>query len=255
MSTRVKNDLKNESLELLRDYQISQSNELRNELVKLNIGLVRKEVHHWLHQCSESYDDLLQVGCIGLIRAIERFDMSKGNAFSSFAIPYIRGEIQHYLRDKSPSVRVPRHWLTLERQSAVVMKDLQVQLNRHPTDTEVAIALDISVEEWQEIKLACRNRAPLSLDAPVQDDEEGATCLGELVPDNRYRSFQLAQEDQIRLQQALSKLEERTREILEFVFLYDLTQKETAERLGISAVTVSRRVKKGLDLLKEIMTK
>jgi RNA polymerase sigma-B factor len=254
MSTRVKNDLKNESLELLRDYQNSQSNELRNELVRLNIGLVRKEVHHWLHQCSESYDDLLQVGCIGLIRAIERFDMSKGNAFSSFAIPYIRGEIQHYLRDKSPSVRVPRHWLTLERQSAGLVKELQVQLNRYPTDTEVAAALEISVGEWQEIKLACRNRAPLSLDAPVQDEEEGAACLGELVPDNRYRSFQLAQEDRIRLQQALSKLEERTREILEFVFLYDLTQKETAERLGISAVTVSRRVKKGLDLLKEMMT-
>jgi len=76
-----------------------------------------------------------------------------------------------------------------------------------------------------------------------------------LVPDSKYRSFQLAQEDQIRVQQALAMLEQRTREILEFVFLYDLTQKETAERLGISAVTVSRRVKKGLDLLKEIMTK
>ena len=89
----------------------------------------------------------------------------------------------------------------------------------------------------------------------MQDEDEGATCLGELVPDNKYRSFQLAQEDRIRVQQALSLLEQRTREILEFVFLYDLTQKETAERLGISAVTVSRRVKKGLDLLKEIMTK
>ena len=89
----------------------------------------------------------------------------------------------------------------------------------------------------------------------MQDEDEGATCLGELVPDTKYRSFQLAQEDQIRVQQALAMLEQRTREILEFVFLYDLTQKETAERLGISAVTVSRRVKKGLDLLKEIMTK
>ncbi|CBN54894.1 RNA polymerase sigma factor SigF [Kamptonema sp. PCC 6506] len=255
MSTRVNNDLKTESLQLLREYQQAPSNEVRNELVKLNIGLVRKEVHHWLHQCTESYDDLLQVGSIGLIRAIERFDMSKGNAFSSFAIPYIRGEIQHYLRDKSPSVRVPRHWLTLERQSSSIVKDLQVRLNRHPTDIEVATALNISVGEWQEIKLACRNRSPLSLDAPLQDEEEGATCLGELVPDNRYRSFQLAQEDRIRLQQALAKLEERTREILEFVFLYDLTQKETAERLGISAVTVSRRVKKGLDSLKEMMTK
>ncbi|MEG4227212.1 RNA polymerase sigma factor SigF [Microcoleus sp. N9_B2] len=255
MSTTVPNELKSENLQLLREYQLSGSNAIRNQLVKLNIGLVRKEVYHWINQCGESYDDLLQVGCIGLIRAIERFDIAKGHAFSSFAIPYIRGEIQHYLRDKSPCVRFPRHWQSLERKSVAAIKDLQVQLNRKPTDAEVAAVLEVSVEEWREIKLAHLNRSPLSLDAPVQDEDEGATCLGELMPDSKYRSFQLAQEDQIRVQQALAMLEQRTREILEFVFLYDLTQKETAERLGISAVTVSRRVKKGLDLLKEIMTK
>jgi RNA polymerase sigma-B factor len=256
LTNELKSDnLKSENLELLRQYQDSGSHEVRNRLVQINIGLVRKEVHHWINQCGESYDDLLQVGCIGLIGAIERFDMSKGHAFSSFAIPYIRGEIQHYLRDKSPSVRVPRHWLSLQRKSAAVVKDLQVRLNRQPGDAEIASALNISVQEWQQIELARLNQSPLSLDAPVQDEEEGAISLGELVPDSKYRSFQLAQEDQIRLQQALSQLEKRTREILEFVFLYDLTQKETAERLGISAVTVSRRVKKGLDLLKEIMTK
>jgi RNA polymerase sigma-B factor len=87
----------------------------------------------------------------------------------------------------------------------------------------------------------------------MRDEEEGSTSLGDLVPDAQYQSFQLAQEDQIRLQQALHQLENRTREVLEFVFLYDLTQKETAERLGISAVTVSRRVKRGLKLLKKLM--
>ena len=254
MSTTITNELKSECFQLLREYQREPSNELRNQLVELNIGLVRKEVHHWIHQCTESYDDLLQVGCIGLIGAIERFDMSKGNAFSSFAIPYIRGEIQHYLRDKSPSLRVPRQWLELDRQAVGVIQQLQMKLKRQPTDMEVATELQISLTQWQEIKLACRNRAPLSLDAPVSDEEEGTIALGELVPDSRYRSFQLAQEDQIRLQQALATLEDQTRKILEFVFLYDLTQKETAERMGISAVTVSRRVKKGLDVLKEMMT-
>lgn len=253
MLTTVSKEVKSESLELLREYQRSPSTKLRNEIVKLNFGLVRKEVHHWMQQCTESYDDLLQVGSLGLIRAIERFDMSKGHAFSSFAIPYIRGEIQHYLRDKSPSVRIPRNWLALQRQATKEIQRLQQELNRHPRDAEVADALEISVAEWQEVKLACRNRAPLSLDAPVQDEEEGATSLGELVPDSGYRSFQLAQEDQIRLQQALGKLEEGTRKVLEFVFLHDLTQKETAERMGISSVTVSRRVKKGLNSLKKLM--
>ncbi|MGB3509809.1 MAG: RNA polymerase sigma factor SigF [Microcoleaceae cyanobacterium] len=254
MSTTLTKKLKSENLELLRQYQQSPSTHIRNQLVKLNIGLVRKEVYHWLNKCTETYDDLLQVGCLGLIRAIERFDILKGRAFSSFATPYIRGEIQHYLRDKSPSVRIPRNWLALERQSTRVTQDLRLQLKRKPTDLEVASALDISLEQWQEIQLACRNRALLSLDAPVQDEQDdGATCLGELLPDTQYRSFQLAQEDQIRLQQALAKLEEGTRKVLEFVFLCDLTQKETAERMGISAVTVSRRVKKGLKSLKKIM--
>lgn len=253
MSSSVTNDLKSESLQLLREYQKCPSAQIRNRLVELNFGLVRKEAHHWINQCTESYEDLLQVGCIGLIRAIERFDMSKGHAFSSFAIPYIRGEIQHYLRDKSPSVRIPRRWQTLQRQAVWVIRDLQVKLHRYPSDAEIAVALDIPLTEWQEIKLACQNRALLSLDAPIRDEENGTSSLGELVPDNRYRSFQLAQEDQLRLQQALVRLENRTREILEFVFLQDLTQKETAERLGISAVTVSRRVKKGLESLQHFM--
>lgn len=253
MSTTANYELKSESLHLLREYQKTPCPATRNRLVELNFGLVRKEAHHWINQCTESYEDLIQVGCIGLIHAIERFDMSKGHAFSSFAIPYIRGEIQHYLRDKSPSVRIPRRWQTLQRQAVLVIREFQTHQNRQPSDLEVAEALEISLAEWQEIKLACQNRTLLSLDAPLGDEETAASSLGELVPDTRYRSFQLAQEDQIRLQQALIQLEKRTREILEFVFLYDLTQKETAERLGISAVTVSRRVKKGLHSLQKFM--
>jgi RNA polymerase sigma-B factor len=253
MSTTITNELKHEIWQLLREYQDSRTEAVRNQLVNLNFGLVRKEAHYWLNQCHESYDDLLQVGCLGLIRAIEKFEISKGHAFSSYAIPYIRGEIQHYLRDKGVTVRIPRRWLALQQQAIGVTRSLREKYNRQPTDVELAAALEISPNEWQEIKLAWVNRAPLSLDVPIQDGEEGATCLGELVPDPHYRSFQLAQEDQLRLQQALVQLEQRTREVLECVFLHDLTQKQVAEHLGISVVTVSRRVKKGLDLLKNIM--
>lgn len=249
----VNNELKRESIQLLREYQQSRSATVRNQLVKLNFGLVRKEAHYWINQCTESYDDLLQVGCMGLIRAIERFDLSKGYAFSSFAVPYIRGEIQHYLRDKGVTVRIPRRWLALQQQAVGIYRDWREKYNRQPNDSEVAAALLVSPAEWQEIKLAWQNRSPLSLDVPVQDAEEGTTSLGDLVPDTQYRSFQLVQEDQIRLQQALVQLEKRTREVLEFVFLHDLTHKEAAERLNISVVTVSRRIKKGLYLLKQLM--
>ncbi len=250
----VSTDLRSTSLQLLRAYQASPTARLRNELVELNFGLLRREAHHWVNQCNESYEDLIQVGCIGLIRAIERFDLTKGVAFSCFAIPYIRGEIQHYLRDKSPSVRMPRRWQAIQGQAVAQMRQLHDQLGRPPTDAEMAQALDLATPEWQEIKTAFQNRAVLSLDAPVAADaDDGTASLMELMPDPQHRSFQLAQEDQIRLQQALVHLEQLTQQVLEFVFLHDLTQKETAERLGISTVTVSRRVKKGLESLRQIM--
>jgi RNA polymerase sigma-B factor len=245
--------IKSESLEILTTYQRNRSPQLRNRLVQMNIGLVRREAHRWLHSSGESFDDLMQVGSLGLIRAIERFDMQKGYAFSSFAIPYIRGEIQHYLRDKGTVVRIPRRWQTLQNQSAKAIRSLQENLNRRPSDQEVADELEITIEEWQQVRIASSNRNLLSLDAPVKESDSGTSSLGDLLPDSRYRSFQLAQEDQIRLQQALSQLEKRTREVVESVFLQDLTQKETAERLGISSVTVSRRVKKGLKHLQVIM--
>jgi RNA polymerase sigma-B factor len=253
MPTTASNELKNEIWQLLRQYEQSRSETVRNQLVKLNFGLVKKEAHYWMHQCHENYDDLVQVGYLGLIRAIEKFQISKGHAFSSFAIPYIRGEIQHYLRDKGVTVRIPRRYLAIQQQAIGVSRKLREKYNRQPTDAEIAAALDISTSEWQDIKLAWANRSPLSLDVPIVDGEEGTTSLGELVPDPKYRSFQLAQEDQIRLQQALVQLEKCTREVLEYVFLHDLTQKQVAEHMGISVVTVSRRVKKGLDLLKKMM--
>jgi RNA polymerase sigma-B factor len=246
-------DLKNDSLLLLKAYQDNPSSGLRNQIVELNFGLVRKEAYHWIGQCQENYDDLVQVGALGLIRAIERFDISRGYAFSSFALPYIRGEIQHYLRDKSPSVRIPRRWQTLQRQAVTVIRKLQSDLHRHPTDPEIAQALEITMSEWQDVKVSLKNRALVSLDAPIADDDQGSVSLGDMMPDHQYRSFQLAQEDQIRIQQALQQVEKLTRQVLEFVFLHDLTQKETAERLGISSVTVSRRVKKGIETLKVLL--
>ncbi len=252
MSITTSQQIKLETQTLFQEYQATQDLELRNQIVEKNLGLVRKEALHWSNQCKENYEDLQQVACIGLVRAIERFDSTKGCAFSSFAIPYIRGEIQHYLRDRGYSIRIPRRWLDLKRQGQQITRELREELKRQPTDREIAERLGISLEEWFEVELAHQNREPISLDI-YTGSEDDKTSLGDLLPDNKYRSFQLAEEDKIRLHNALLNLEERTREVLEFVFLYDLTQKETANKLGVSVVTVSRRLKKGLSLMKKLV--
>lgn len=251
-SSEFSRDCKTETLELLKTYRKQPSSRLLDRLVKLNIGLVKKEVGYWLCQCSEAYDDLLQVGSIGLIGAIEKFEINRGYAFSSFATRYIRGEIQHYLRDKSSTLRVPRRWLEIYQQAYRVARQLRSDLNREPSDRELSDALGISIAEWQDIKLAYRNRSPMSLDAPLNSHEANSTSLGELVPDPRYHLQQL-REDSIRLEEALMRLEGRTREIVEFVYLEDLTQRQVAKMLGVSAVTISRQVKKGLSTLKDLM--
>ena len=244
---------KQETLEILQAYRTSPSIKLRNQLVNLNIGLVRREAYHWKNQCQESFEDLMQVGSIGLINAIERFDVSKGNAFSSFAVPYIKGEIQHYLRDKSPTVRMPRAWLTTYNQGCKIIRNKRAETGREPSSQEIANELGITVSEWYDIKLACQNRSPISLDTPINQSEDSSTSIGDLVTDHKYQSFQLAQEDNLRLQQALDLLEDRTREVVEFVFLKEFTHREVADTLGISAVTVSRQLKKGLIALKKIL--
>ncbi|AFZ54542.1 RNA polymerase sigma factor SigF [Cyanobacterium aponinum UTEX 3222] len=249
---KTHSEYKQENEKLFVNYRQNRDLRVRNQILELNMGLVRKEVCHWLNQCQENYDDLLQVGCIGLIRAIDRYDIEKGFAFSSFAVPYVRGEIQHYLRDKGYSIRIPRRCLELKNQSNRIVRKLRNELNRQPTDQEIARELGVSLQEWHDVKLAHQNREPISLDINANDEDERST-LGDCLPDHQYRSFQLAQEDKIRLQNALSQLEDGTRKVLEFVFLQDLTQKETADILGVSVITVSRRIKKGIVKMRNLI--
>jgi RNA polymerase sigma-B factor len=241
-------ELKNASLQLFKDYQQSRSVEIRNRLVMMNLGCVRKEAYHWASQSTESYEDLVQVGSLGLIRAIERFDLSQGYALTSFAVPYIQGDIRHYLRDRQSLVKIPRRWQTLQFQSNQITQQFQIQQHRQPTDAEISRALKISLNEWRSVRLAKQNRVPLSLDRPM----EGSDCSLQDSLQNSLES-QWLQEDRLYLHHVLSQIETQIREVLEFVFLHDLTQKETAEKLGISVLTVSRRLNKGLQLLRSLM--
>lgn len=240
-------------MELLVSYHTTPSVPLRNQLVKLNIGLVRKVAHRVAYQCAEPYEDLEQIGYLGLISAIERFDPTQGCAFSSFAVPYIRGEMLHFLRDRAASVRIPRRLQQISKDGQKNRQSLTEKLGRQPSDQEVADSLNVSVYEWRASRTATKNRIPLSLDATVSQRTDSAFTLGDTLLDARDLALQNIEEDQIQLHQALSQLEDKTREVIEFVFLNQLSRKEVAERIGISPMTVTRRIQKGMQQLVSLL--
>ncbi|WP_088894632.1 RNA polymerase sigma factor SigF [Leptolyngbya ohadii] len=243
----TQSSLRSDSMELLMAYKQNPSVALRNRLVRLNAGLVRKIAHQICHKCSEPYEDLEQIGYLGLIRAIERFDPSQGCAFSSFAVPYIRGEMLHFLRDRGNAVKVPRRLQDLDKEGQRVRTELTKQLGRTPEDSEIAERLGVSAGEWREVKMAMRNRMPLSLDATISQQADSPMTLGETLPDTHYQTLQKLEEDRQQLQRALNQLEEKTRAAIEFVFFNDLSRKEVAERIGVSPMTVTRRIHRGLE--------
>ncbi len=247
MASSKSAQLRSRGMELLMQYKQDRSVRLRNELVRLNAGLVRKIAHRVSHQCAEPYEDLEQIGYIGLIRSIERFDPSQGCAFSSFAVPYIRGEMLHFLRDRGTTVKIPRRWQDLQKEGQKRQAELIREYGRQPSDIEMAAALEVSVQEWRQVKLANKNRMPLSLDATVCHQIDSSITLGDTLPDAHYQLLQGLEEDRQQIQRAMNQLEEKTRSAIEFVFFKGLSRKEVAERIGVSPMTVTRRIQRGVE--------
>jgi RNA polymerase sigma-B factor len=153
----------------------------------------------------------------------------------------------HFLRDRSSSVKVPRRWQDLQKEGQKARVALAKDLGRQPVDTEIAEKLGICIQEWREIKMAVKNRLPLSLDATVSQQIDSSITLGETLPDAHYQTLQRLEEDRQQLLHALGQLEEKTRAAIEFVFFNDLSRKEAAERIGVSPMTVTRRIQRGLE--------
>ncbi|MFP4296726.1 MAG: RNA polymerase sigma factor SigF [Spirulinaceae cyanobacterium] len=249
----VTQSLRAKGIELLVAYNRTPTLELRNKIVKLNLGLVRKVAHQVSQQCAEPYDDLEQTGYLGLIRAIERFDPHQGTAFSSFALPYIRGEMLHYLRDKSSVLRIPRRWQELYSKGRKVRKTLSYELGRPARETEVAEALNVSWQEWRDCLLATENRRLLSLDAKVNSYKEDALTLAETITDTKEQDRQSLQEHRLQIHGALSQLEERTQTAVDLVYLREYSRKEAAKSIGISPMTVTRHLNKGMNQLESLL--
>ena len=216
---------------------------VRNTLVELNMALVKFAAARFRSR-SEPMADIIQVGTIGLIKAINRFESGRGLEFATFALPTITGEIKRFFRDTSWAVRVPRRLQELRLDLARATDALQQELDRAPTTAELAGRLGLSEAEVEEGLRAGRAYTAGSLDAAAEEGESPGARIG-------YEDAAMARvEDHESLRPLIAELSPRDRQILSLRFGSDLTQSEIGAELGLSQMHVSRLLTRTLGRLR-----
>ena len=231
-----------ESAALLRVYGETGDAGARERLIELHLPLVRALARRYAN-CGEQLDDLVQVGSIGLIEAIDRYDSERGSEFVRFAAPTICGEIKRHLRDRSSTVRIPRRLDELSRRLRPSSADLAARLRRAPTASELARAAGEDERDVAEALATERARTTVPLSEPA----DGAGELGKaIVVDDAFESC----DDRLLLSAGFRTLDARQRRILHLRYFAGLSQAEIARELGISEMQVSRGLKAALERLR-----
>ena len=220
----------------------------REELVERFLPFARDLALRYTY-ADESFDDLMQVASVGLIKAVDRFDPDRGAKFTSYAAPTILGELKRHFRDKGWALHVARD---LQERTLAVNREteaLSKRLGRSPRPREVALALRLSVEQVLEAQEAAASYEAASLDAPTARDDEESAALVDLLG-GEDSAYELVEErDAIaRTWKALPDVE---REVLELRFTSDLTQREIGERIGYSQMHVSRLLRRSLSRMQD----
>src|SRR5215216_2342361 len=242
-TTRV---ARNSDGELLRRYHEQGDVAARQELIERHVDFVRRLAQRYARR-GEQLDDLTQVGCVGLIKAIDRFDGSFGASLTTYAAPNILGEIKRHFRDRGWSVRVPREIQELNVKLTRVVDQLTTKLGRSPSVDELAAATGASVEQVLEALESSSAYSALSLSEGPDPDEEGGGPMDTLGEEDG--GFELS-ENRMTLANGIQRLPARERAILHLRFFEGLTQSEIADRVGISQMHVSRLIRNSLDRLR-----
>lgn len=229
--------------ELFRLYKEKGDEEARDQLIVSHLNLVRFLASKFKNR-GEPLDDLVQVGTIGLIKAIDRFDPERGLEFTTYATPTILGEIKRHFRDKGWSIRVPRRLQELSAKVNQATDELTVELQRSPSVEEIAAKLGVGAEEILEAMESSGAYTSVSLEAggSSEDDEAPALIdrLGSVDEDLD------ASDDRMVIDDAIRDFSPREQEIVRMRFIDGLTQVEIAKRLGVSQVQVSRLLRRTL---------
>ncbi|MEU9230385.1 RNA polymerase sigma factor SigF [Streptomyces massasporeus] len=223
----------------------------RNTLIEMNISLVRYAAARFRSRGPEEMEDIVQVGTIGLIKAIDRFEISREVEFTSFAVPYIVGEIKRFFRDTSWAVHVPRRLQEARVQLARATEELRSRLGRTPTVKELSQLMCLSEEEVNEARLASNGYNSSSLDAAISSSEDGETALADFIG-TEDAALELV-EDFHALAPLIAELDERDRRIIHLRFVEERTQAQIGEHLGVSQMHVSRLLNRTLTRLREGM--
>ncbi|MFC9278420.1 RNA polymerase sigma factor SigF [Streptomyces collinus] len=223
----------------------------RNTLIEMNMSLVRYAAGRFRSRGPEEMEDIVQVGMIGLIKAIDRFELSREAEFTSFAIPYIVGEIKRFFRDTTWAVHVPRRLQEARVQLARATEELRSRLGRTPTVKELSELMSLPEEEVQEARLAANGYNSSSLDAAISGSEDGETVLQDFIG-TEDQALELV-EDFHALAPLIAELDERDRRIIHMRFVEELTQAQIGEHLGVSQMHVSRLLSRCLARLREGM--
>ncbi len=238
---------KDRTRELFRRFKEEGDEDAREQLIMSHLNLVRFLASKFKNR-GEPLDDLVQVGTIGLIKAIDRFDTTRGLEFTTFATPTIMGEIKRHFRDKGWSVRVPRRLQELSSKVNQVTDELTKDLQRSPSVEEIAEALDSNVDEVLEAMESSSAYSSVPLEAGGQGDDEAPSVIDHYVTEDEDLA---ASDDRMVLEETVRDFSPREQEIIRMRFLEGMTQVEIAKKLGISQVQVSRLLRRTLQKVQE----
>lgn len=225
---------------LLRRYHERGDLEARRELVERMMPLVRHIARRYANR-GEPLDDLVQVGAVGLIKAVDRFDVDRGVKLSTFAAPNIAGEIKRHFRDRGWSIRVPRDIQELNAKLTRATDRLTTKLQRSPTIAELAEAVGATEDQVLDAMQGAQNYSTVSFEEPIGDNRTALEVLG--AEDDNF----MTAERRVLLAGGMGALAEREQEIIRLRFFEGLTQREIADRVGMSQMHVSRLIRRSLD--------
>ncbi|WP_306338756.1 SigB/SigF/SigG family RNA polymerase sigma factor [Streptomyces sp. KL118A] len=214
---------------------------VRNALIEMNLSLVQYAASRFKHRGQQEMEDIIQVGTIGLIKAIDRFELTREVEFTSFAVPYITGEIKRFFRDTSWAVHVPRRLQEARIELSKATEELRTRLGRMPSTAELAELMQLEPSEVAEAQKASNGYSAVSLNAAVNgQDDESDTMLADFIGVDE-ESFELV-ENFHSLAPLIADLEDRDRTLIHLRFVEEQTQQQIADTLGCSQMHVSRLI-------------